>query len=71
MANPQILRPFSSCYYTCSTNVPSFVIGSCQFRFLVFILDHLVTTYSAMDGTQVNDGWETGGQSQEMINKIN
>ena len=51
MANPQILRPFTSCYHTCSTNDPSFIIGCCQVRFSVLIFDHSATTYSALDVT--------------------
>ena len=35
MASPQVLRNFTSCYHTSSTNYPSFVIGSCKVRFLV------------------------------------
>ena len=38
---------------TCNTNDPSFVIGSCQSRFLVLIYDHSVTTYIALDVTHV------------------
>ena len=53
MASPQILRPFLSCYDTCSTNDPSFKIGCCQVRFLVLIFDHSATTYSALDVTHV------------------
>ena len=33
-----------------STHSHSFVIGSCQIIFIVLILDHLVTTNSAVDG---------------------
>ena len=53
MASPQILRPFTSCYHTCNTKDPSFVIGCCQVRFLVLVFDHSVTTYSALNGTHV------------------
>ena len=49
--SPQILRPFTRCYHTCSTNDPSFTIGNCQVRFFVLIFDHSVTTYSALDVT--------------------
>ena len=47
MATLQILGPFTSCYHTCNTNDPSFVIGSCQVRFLDLIFDHSIITYSA------------------------
>ena len=53
MASLQILVHFTSCYHTCNTNDPSFVIGSCQVRCLVLIFNHSVTTYSALDGTHV------------------
>ena len=49
-----ILRPFTSCYHTCSTNDPSFTIGNCQVRFLVLISNHSVTTYSALGVTHVS-----------------
>ena len=54
MASKKSLRLFISCYHTCSTNDPSFIIGSCQVRFLQLIYDHSVTTYSALDGTHVS-----------------
>ena len=54
MASLQILEPFTSCYHTCNTNDPSFVIGSCQVRFVVVIFDHSATTYSALDGIYVS-----------------
>ena len=56
VASLQILRPFTNCYHTCSTNEPSFVMGSCQVRFLVLIFDYSAITYSALDGTQM---WST------------
>ena len=52
MASLQILGPFTSCYHTCKTD-PSFVIGSCQVRFVVLIFDHSGTSYSALNGTHV------------------
>ena len=54
MASPQILRPFTSRYHTCSTKDPSFKIGCCQVRFSVLIADHSATTYSALDVTHVS-----------------
>ena len=54
MASPQVLRNFTSCYHTSSTNYPSFVIGSCKVIFLVLFFYHSVTTYSALDGTHVS-----------------
>ena len=47
------MRHFLSCYDTCSTNDPSFIIGCLQVRFSVLIFDHSATTYSALDVTPV------------------
>ena len=51
MASPQILKLFTSCYHTCSTIGPSFIIVCCQVRFSVLIFDHSATTYSTQDVT--------------------
>ena len=56
----KMLRHFTSCYHTCSTNSPSFVFVSCQVRFLVYISDHSVTTYSALDVTHVGNQLSLG-----------
>ena len=63
MASPQILRHFLSCYDTCSTNDPSFIIGCWQVRFLVLIFDHSATTYSALDLTPVQSALDRITQS--------
>ena len=58
MSSPQILRPFISCYDTCSTNDASFIIGCCQVRFSVLISDQSANTYSALDVTHVSSALE-------------
>ena len=70
MASLQILGPFISCYHTCNSNDRSFVIGSCQVRFLVLISDHSVTTYSALDGTHVTVQCAKT-KTTKMCNKLN